>query len=160
MEVQPNLAKLTPEELNKRIFSACEEPECGPSKPGYVLESFADGKKARFRDCRCMLLFKQQLKYLKSDVPELFWDFSYKDLTKRFKQANAANLGLFKMWVEDLDAVFKVGAGASLMLWSSDHGAAKSALASVAVRNAIDAGKRVFWISGMDLFDDVFMGYQ
>ena len=100
-----------------------------------------------------MTLYKQQVGYLLAGIPERFWSFTYRDLTKTFRQANSASLGLFKIWSDDLASILQIGA--SLMLWSADHGTAKSALASVPARKALDGNKRVLWLSGMTLFDEL-----
>lgn len=150
------MGKLTIEELKERVWNACPEPPlCGPRKPGSIFtqvtpsERFPDG--VAKRPCPCMALFRQQLSYLRAGVPERFWDFNYEDLIPEFSQANRDNLKIFMAWIGNLPLVFRERPG--LLLWSEDHGTAKSALASIAARKAIDAGKRILWVSGPGLFD-------
>lgn len=142
--------KPTVEQLKKRIFDSCTDPECGDDKPGYRLVKSSG--KVVIEDCRCMVQYKRQMRYVTAGVPGLFWEFDLRELIPAFKRNNTESLGAFRIWLEELDAA--IHDGASLLLWSVDHGTAKSAMASIAIRRALDKQYNCLWFAGTRLFDE------
>ena len=89
------------------------------------------GHRLYVRGCPWLVIYWQRGRYLETDISERFRAFTLKDLLPAFKLTNATNLEPFKLWAKELG--FALKARACLLLRSKDHGAAKSALASIRV---------------------------
>lgn len=135
------------DELRKEIVGSC--PDCGGE--GSVLEPQGNNR-SRFVDCHCQIKLNRYIAYMRVGIPERFWEFKYSDLVDKFVEQNAASLGLYKIWLEEIPELVDLGAG--VLLWSKDHGTAKTALASLIARRAIELGLTVRWVYGTDLFNE------
>lgn len=132
------------EALHAEIVKACKA--CGGK--GYSLKPTAKG--VSFVDCECMTKLKRSLAYLRIGLPDRYWDFDHRHLIDEFKTANKTALWRLKTWSERL-VDYMIPHGAGLLLWSPEHGAAKSALAAVVAKQAMDAGVAMKWFDGSDL---------
>jgi len=135
----------TVDELRKEIVESCDLCE----GRGYQV-SFS-GEKGRFSDCECMKKLKSFMALLEVGVPPRFWDFDFSMLTSEYKKKNSVAVGQIRLWLKSLPDVISEGAG--LLLWSKDHGAAKTALAAVLAKEAMRLESQVAWVWGTDLFD-------
>ena len=98
-----------------------------------------------------MLEFNRFKTYLQSGIPERFWKFDLSHICDEFYKKNKTVLGALNVWMDELGTSALSGAG--ILIWSRDHGTAKSALAALIEKKGIDIGLRVSWYSGTALYD-------
>ena len=139
------MALKTVNDLYASIVSKC--PKC--SGTGYqVTRGECSGQ---FDDCICMNTFSEYKTYLLAGIPERFWGFDLDHFRDDFYDKNSINIGSYLTWSDELghDAL----RGSGILLWSGDHGTAKSAMASLVAKEGLKRGLRVHWFSGTALYD-------
>lgn len=78
-----------------------------------------------FIDCACQKDFQNKIKYIASNIPKKYWDFTLRNLTKEFVEGNKAGLGILQEYREKIDIMVKEGIGLYIQ---GSSGLAKSAL--------------------------------
>jgi len=139
------MALKTVDDLHASIVGKC--PKC--SGAGYQIAR--DEHSGQFNDCSCMTTFNEYKKYLLAGIPERFWAFNHDHFRSDFYEKNSITIGSYYLWTDELGHEALRGSG--ILLWSGDHGTAKSAMASLAAKQGVENGLRVRWFSGTALYD-------
>ena len=126
-------------EIKKNTIGVVCSNKCNGA--GVVVEKVNKG--IQFNDCTCVKEFIWNTKLVMANVPIKHWDFSLRNLLKKFIDDNNTALALLKGYAEQADKMVKEGVGIYLQ---GSYGLAKTALASYICREFIKADKSVYFI--------------
>lgn len=112
------------------------EKKCVNCEGKRVLITHKDGG-VEFVDCLCVGRDAWEYKLNAANVPEKYRNFQLDNLSDTFKKENKEDLQIVLDYLEHLDIQIEEGRG---LFFQSDPGLAKSSLAAVIVRHALEMG--------------------
>lgn len=87
-----------------------------------------------FIECTCSKEFQWQIKLIKANISEKHWDFTFRNLLKKFLDDNELALEIVKKYCENISILTDEGVG---LFIQGSYGLAKSALASYILKEGI-----------------------
>uniref|UniRef100_A0A7C3WWX0 Uncharacterized protein n=1 Tax=Dictyoglomus turgidum TaxID=513050 RepID=A0A7C3WWX0_9BACT len=87
-----------------------------------------------FMDCECVEEFRRQIKLLSANIPQKYWDFDLRNLTKEFISNNKEALKIIKNYVDKIKIMVDEGVGLYIQ---GAHGLAKTALSYYILKEAM-----------------------
>jgi len=113
-------------DLKEKLFGKLCNNKCNGE--GYYIEN------GEIIDCACSKEFQWQVKLVKANIPEKYWDFSFRNLLKKFLEENAIALDIVKKYCDSIEETVKEGLG---LFIQGQSGLAKSALSAYILKEAI-----------------------
>jgi len=118
---------------------------------GVLIEKTKRG--VTYNDCVCTKEFLWQVKLVQARIPRKHWDFTLRNLLKKFIKENNQSLALIDGYVKQIDTMIKEGVGLYIQ---GMHGLAKTAMASYVLKEFLKADKAVFFIRMSSLTHLIF----
>jgi DNA replication protein DnaC len=91
----------------------------------------------RWVNCDCTQEFSRRVKLLNAGIPKKYWDFTFKNLLKDFKEENTKSLGVVQTYCEKVATIVPKGGGLYIQ---GASGLAKSALGYYILKSALKQG--------------------
>lgn len=124
---------------------------CSPQKRGIVVTQ------GRLVDCECIEEFRSLRKLTEANIPRRYWEFDLKYLTKKFTEGNQQSIGVIKLYKDNIDTNIAQG---NWLYIQGESGLAKSAMASMLLRLAIQRGHRGYMVRLSQLTEIPFLSYD
>lgn len=110
-----------------------------------------DGKD--FKACTCMQEFTRRRKLIGCNIPQKYWDFSQKKLSKDFRIKNEKNVSSVLEYANNISLMLQQHVGLYLV---GPSGTAKTALGTLVLQKALEQGIESYFIRLSDLVRILF----
>ncbi len=123
------------DELKKSLFGKVCSNRCNGE--GNYLEN------GTFVECTCNKEFQWRVKLIKANISEKYWDFTFRNLLKKFLDDNEFALLIIKKYCENIEKMIEEGIG---LFIQGPKGLAKTALSSYILKEALKKDFSVYSI--------------
>lgn len=106
-----------------------------------------------FEDCSCVSVFRDQVLFLSANIPDKYFKFDLRNLTKRFSDDNPVALSIIKNYIVKLPDMIQEGIG---LFIEGESGLAKSSLGVYILKEAVKKQKTCFYIRMSNLTKFLF----
>jgi DNA replication protein DnaC len=99
-------------------------------------------------DCVCVTRIKNEIQLIEAGIPLRYRNWTFKDLTQKFKSKNSRSLGIVRNYILNMDKHISNGTG---LYFTSQPGLGKSAIICNILKKALKNGYTVYYGLGFEL---------